>query len=137
MGRLKALPPRVKAIGSRLQPAMTREESEAKRFRDRDAQQPWRQWYYSARWKRLRQEILVRDCYTCQKTGVLLGGKYPAGNSPVVDHVIPHRGDEALFWNPANLMTVSKEYHDRVKQAVERGQLAGLGDLIQEQHNTR
>jgi hypothetical protein len=52
---------------------------------------------------------------------VLLVGKFPAPHSPVVDHVIPHRGDPRLFWDEANLQAVSKVYHDSVKQAQERG----------------
>ncbi len=43
-------------------------------------------------------------------------GKYPADDSPVVDHIKPHRGDETLFWDPSNLQTVSKAYHDSEKQ---------------------
>jgi 5-methylcytosine-specific restriction enzyme A len=120
MGRLKTMPPRIQPLGTRLKPAMTREESEAKRFRDRDAQVGWRKWYYTARWKKLRQSVLIRDNYTCQKTGVVCVGKYPAPNSPVVDHIEQHHGDEVLFWNPKNLQTVSKEYHDKVKQSEER-----------------
>ena len=99
---------------------VTREESEAKRYRDRDAHHAWRKWYYTARWKALRLEVLKRDAYTCQKTGQVCVGRYPSPTSPVVDHIIPHRGDERLFWDPANLQTVSKEYHDKVKQAEER-----------------
>lgn len=127
MGKLKAIQPRLTPIGNRLQPAvtLTREEAEAKRFRDRDAQHVWRRWYYTARWKKLRADILLRDSYTCQKTGVICSGKYPAPNSPVVDHVKQHHGDERLFWDPQNLQTVSKKYHDKVKQAEERASARG------------
>jgi 5-methylcytosine-specific restriction protein A len=130
MGKLKAIQPRLKPIGSRLKPAMTREESEQQRYRERDKVHVWRKWYYTARWKKLRQEILVRDSYTCQQTGVLCIGKYPADNSPVVDHVKQHHGDEQLFWDATNLQTVSKGYHDKVKQSLERGSFGGLGQLI-------
>lgn len=122
MGRLKSLQPRVKALGSRLQPAMTRDESEAKRYRDRDAQQAWRKLYKTERWRKLRLKVLERDGYTCQKTGVICVGRYPAPHSPVVDHIKPHHGDERLFWDESNLHTVTKEYHDKVKQSEERAQ---------------
>lgn len=83
-----------------------------------------RAWYKSKRWQMLRQQVLVRDLYTCQQTGVLLSGKYPAPNSPIVDHKIPHRGDERLFWDVENLQAVSFDYHETVKKKMERS-----GDL--------
>lgn len=79
-----------------------------------------RGWYKSARWQALRQQVLVRDLYTCQRTGVMLVGKAPAPNSPVVHHRIPHRGDEHLFWDINNLQAVSKAWHDSDAQAEER-----------------
>jgi 5-methylcytosine-specific restriction endonuclease McrA len=51
---------------------------------------------------------------------VLLVGRHPAPNSPVIDHIIPHRGDERLFWDESNLHAVSKAYHDSTKQSEER-----------------
>lgn len=80
----------------------------------------WRQWYKSARWQRLRIEVLTRDLYTCRQTGVILAGKANAPDSPVVDHVVPHRGDPALFWDINNLQAVTKAYHDSEKQRQER-----------------
>jgi 5-methylcytosine-specific restriction enzyme A len=91
------------------------------------AQGRWRDWYKTARWQKLRLEILDRDLYTCQRTGVLLIGKYPAPDSPVVDHVKTHRGDERLFWDRDNLMAVSKAYHDSTKQAEEQASLQTRG----------
>lgn len=81
----------------------------------------YRQWYKSARWQRLRAEVLTRDLYTCQHTGILLSGRAPAPNSPVVHHKIPHRGNERLFWDINNLECVSKAWHDSEAQAQERG----------------
>ncbi|MFC6585923.1 HNH endonuclease signature motif containing protein [Sulfitobacter pacificus] len=37
----------------------------------------------------------------------------------VVDHVIPHRGDEALFYDPKNLQTLCPDDHDQNKQRFE------------------
>jgi len=31
----------------------------------------------------------------------------------VVDHIRPHRGDAALFWDPSNWQPLCKEHHDR------------------------
>jgi 5-methylcytosine-specific restriction endonuclease McrA len=88
---------------------------------------PWRRWYKTARWQQLRERILLRDMFICQRTGVMLIGKHPAPNSPVVDHVKPHRGDEALFWDESNLMSVSKAWHDKAKQAEEQASLQQRG----------
>lgn len=79
-----------------------------------------RGWYKSARWQALREQVLVRDLYTCQRTGVMLVGKAPAPNSPVVHHIIPHRGDGHLFWDINNLQAVSKAWHDSDAQRNER-----------------
>ncbi|AZN71997.1 HNH endonuclease [Georhizobium profundi] len=117
MGRLKAVKPRVAALPPRIGHAAGDEQA---RHRERDATIGWRAWYKTARWQKLRLKILQRDLYTCQKTGVLLSGKHPAPNSPVVDHKRAHRGDERLFWDEDNLHAVSKAYHDSEKQAEER-----------------
>jgi 5-methylcytosine-specific restriction endonuclease McrA len=50
----------------------------------------------------------------------LLTGHAPAPTSPIVDHIIPHRGNLALFWDEENLQAVCKEYHDGEKQRLER-----------------
>ena len=81
---------------------------------------PWRAWYKTARWQRLRLEILIRDGYACAKTGVLCVGEYPSPNSAVADHIKPHRGDPNLFWDASNIQTVSKAYHDGQKQRDEQ-----------------
>lgn len=51
---------------------------------------------------------------------VLLTGKAPAGDSPVVHHKVPHKGDEHLFWDIDNLEAVSKKWHDSEAQCEER-----------------
>jgi len=96
------------------------QKPEAVRHRERDKRDKWRAWYKTARWQKLRIKIIRRDKWRCCATGVLVNGKYPAPNSAVVDHRKAHRGDEALFWDEDNLQTVSKEYHDKVKQSRER-----------------
>lgn len=113
MPKLTTLKPRLKAMAPKLKAA--------REIRDRrcspDAKV--RGWYHSTRWQTLRLEVLARDLYTCQQTGVLLIGAHPAPNSPVVDHVVPHRGDERLFWDIGNLQAVSKAYHDSDKRKME------------------
>lgn len=87
--------------------------------RSADAQ-AYRSWYKTSRWQRMAQSCYVRDNYTCQRTGILLSGKYPAPNSPVANHKVPHKGDPALFWDPENIETVAKVVHDSAIQSEER-----------------
>jgi len=116
MPKLKTLRPLVATMPPRVQ--------SQRETRDRAQPQAglnaYRQWYKSVRWQRLRREVLARDLYTCQHTGVILSGRYPAPNSPVVDHKLPHRGDERLFWDIENLQAVSFDYHETVKKRMER-----------------
>lgn len=116
--KLKTLKPIVGTIKSTIQ--TPRIAMERERLQVRETSVEWRKWYKLKRWTDLRQLVLTRDLYRCQRTGVLLSGKHPAPNSPVVDHIKPHRGDPVLFWDMENLQSVSKEYHDSVKQALER-----------------
>jgi 5-methylcytosine-specific restriction protein A len=115
MPKLTTLKPRLKPMGARLHSA--RQVRDTRYSPDATV----RSWYHSARWQALRLEVLARDLYTCQQTGVLLVGKHPEPNSPVVDHVVPHRGDERLFWDTGNLQAVSKKYHDGEKRSQEHG----------------
>ena len=109
MGRLKSLKPRIASLAPRLGHAIGDERG---RDRQRSAEQPWRKWYKTARWRRLAQEVYARDLYTCQRTGQLLTGKAPAPNSPVANHKTPHRGDPTLFWDINNIETVAQSAHD-------------------------
>jgi 5-methylcytosine-specific restriction protein A len=113
VGKLKVLKPRLTKMAPRI--ATPREIRDKPYSPDATV----RGWYHSARWQALRIQVLTRDLYTCQQTGVLLIGKHPAPNSPVVDHVVPHRGDERLFWDETNLQAVSKAYHDSDKRKME------------------
>lgn len=122
MAKLKTMAPRIGSLSPRLGRAPGDEKA---RLKERDQTVAWRSWYGTERWKKLRRQVWERDNYTCQKTGVLCTGKYPADNSPVADHKQPHRGDPALFWDPMNIETVSKAYHDGEKQRQERAKLRG------------
>jgi 5-methylcytosine-specific restriction endonuclease McrA len=46
------------------------------------------------------------------------GGTTPA---TVVDHVVPHRGDQRLFWDERNWQPLCTRHHNRDKQRLERG----------------
>lgn len=84
---------------------------------------PWRAWYKTARWQRLRWSVLVRDLFTCQKCR-----RIGADTSKLVaDHRRPHRGDDRLFWDADNLQCLCADCHDRVKQSEEQASLHTRG----------
>lgn len=91
----------------------------------RNDEKPWRRLYRTKRWADLKARVFARDGLTCTATGAPLGGKHPSPNSPVCDHKIPVEvfwwdGRRHLFWDAANLQTVSKQWHDKQKQRMER-----------------
>ncbi len=83
---------------------------------DRDQSLGWRRWYKTARWQRLRWEVLRDAAFTCARCGVI----ERRTDQLVADHVVRHRGDEALFWDRGNLQCLCKPCHDGAKQAAER-----------------
>lgn len=113
MGRLKAIQPRLSGLKPRLA-KLADPKAEYERTR---AAVPWRKWYKTADWTKLRWATLVRDRFTCG-----MCGKAEADTSRLVaDHRRPHRGDRALFFDPRNLWTLCKSpCHDSVKQRQER-----------------
>lgn len=110
MPRLTTLPPRVAA-----QPPLLKKQTDAEGHST--AVEPGRAWYSTARWKRLRDRVLLRDHYTCQ-----CGCRHIEPNTAmlVADHKKPHRGDPALFWDETNLQTLWKPHHDADKQRADR-----------------
>ena len=120
MAKLQSIRPRIAPVTPRLVSA-----APVSRDARRDAELPWRALYKTARWQKLRLAVLARDGYRCQQTGERLFGRHPAPNAPVVDHKRPAHefwieDGEALFWDPENLQSVSKAWHDREKQRQER-----------------
>jgi len=85
--------------------------------RDRDATKPWRGWYHTARWRSLRREVLARDECTCRMCGRLEHDT----SRLVADHIVPHRGNEALFWDDQNLQCLCQTCHSGAKQREEQG----------------
>ncbi|SRR5579871_802906 len=108
MPKLKALGANVNALAPRL--ANTRDA-----HGHSPSAEPWRGWYSTAAWQRLRVRVFVRDGYQCQLPEC---GKVIA--NPVADHRIPHRGDRVLFFDDDNVQTLCKPCHDSAKQAAER-----------------
>ena len=63
---------------------------------------------YDRRWRKARDVYLADNplCIDCLEQG----RSVPA---TVVDHAIPHRGDDALFWDEGNWAARCKPHHDR------------------------
>ena len=59
-------------------------------------------------WQKASRQFLQAHplCEECKQQG-----KYT--KAAVVDHVIPHRGDEKLFWDRSNWRALCKRCHDR------------------------
>lgn len=74
-----------------------------------------RQRGYSTKWDKASKAYLSRRpiCPACQAADVLTA-------SEVTDHIIPHKGDKALFWSRENWQPCCRWHHDVVKQALER-----------------
>ena len=63
---------------------------------------------YDRAWQKASRLFLQAHplCEECMKHG-----KYT--RATVVDHIIPHRGDEELFWDRSNWRALCKRCHDR------------------------
>ena len=62
---------------------------------------------YNSRWQKARVRYLHSHplCVECKKASKLT-------KATVVDHVIPHRGDQQLFWDESNWQPLCKHHHD-------------------------
>ncbi len=78
---------------------------------------------YGHRWQVSSKGYLRRHplCVCCLANGI-------TASATLVDHVRPHRGDMALFWDATNWQALCKRCHDVVKQAVEHAWDSGLLD---------
>lgn len=70
---------------------------------------------YDSRWKKARDGYLAKHplCVHCEREGRVEAAR-------VVDHIVPHKGDTALFWDSANWQPLCKRHHD-IKTATEDG----------------
>ena len=62
---------------------------------------------YDARWRRYRKAYLAEHplCALCAKKGITRA-------ATTVDHIIPHRGNYELFWDPKNHQPLCEEHHN-------------------------
>jgi len=59
------------------------------------------------RWRRARKRFLAANplCVACLREGWVVAAE-------VVDHIKPHKGDAALFWDESNWQALCKRHHD-------------------------
>lgn len=99
----------------------------SKRERDKEAdlrRGSARQRGYDGRWDKARLVFLAEHplCAMCMREGRITA-------AAVVDHIIPHRGDQALFWDRSNWQPLCKAHHDGAKQREEaRGYVPGCDE---------
>ena len=72
---------------------------------------------YDSRWNKARKVYLNHHplCVKC-----LAEGKYV--KATVVDHVVPHRGNQDLFWDEENWQALCKKHHDHKTMTEDRYQ---------------
>lgn len=80
---------------------------------------------YDGRWKRARDEFLIQkaieqawpyplcECEECREQGRRI-------KADTVDHIVPHKGDQQLFWDRSNWQAMHHDCHSR-KTAREDG----------------
>jgi len=79
--------------------------------------------YDSVAWRKARKAFLQENplCIYCQQQG----RTKPA---VVVDHIVPHQGNEELFWNRENWQALCTQCHSGVKAREENeGVAPGCG----------
>jgi 5-methylcytosine-specific restriction protein A len=62
---------------------------------------------YGRRWRKARAAFLAQHplCAACRVQGRVVA-------ATVVDHIVPHRGDQKLFWDETNWAPACKPCHD-------------------------
>jgi 5-methylcytosine-specific restriction protein A len=93
---------------------MLDKSARAKReYEDARKHTPERMMYSTPAWRKLRAMVL-REESECATPGCI----HPAR---VVDHIRPHRGDPALFFDRANLQALCKRCHDQKTAKLDGG----------------
>jgi 5-methylcytosine-specific restriction enzyme A len=69
---------------------------------------------YGAAWQQARLRFLRSHpwCVMCVDQGRRVTASH-------VDHIKPHRGDQAIFWDESNWQGLCQGHHNRSKQQVE------------------
>lgn len=72
---------------------------------------------YNSRWRKASKAFLQAHplCEICRKKSPPQFTK-----ATVVDHIVPHRGDQQLFWDRSNWQSLCKPCHDRKSMTEDR-----------------
>ncbi|MGU3495920.1 HNH endonuclease [Xanthobacteraceae bacterium A53D] len=97
---------------------------------------------YDSRWDKARATFLAEPenclCVRCKANGILNPGTLRMDGAPepnprrrhlVVDHIVPHKGDQKLFWDRSNWQALCPDHHDIAKQQEEGRGFASGSDL--------
>ena len=109
MSRLKTLPSR---LGKAPQRSIPQVDANSWRSGKTTAERG-----YGGKWQRERLRYLTTNplCRYCEAEGRVV-------EATVVDHIIPHRGDQKLFWDRSNWAPLCAHCHSSTKQREEAGQ---------------
>ena len=79
---------------------------------------------YDARWERESKAFLRAHplCAYCELDGIVTA-------AALVDHLYPHRGDKAMFWEKRWWVPACKRCHDGFKKQIEMAGRAALNAL--------
>jgi len=71
---------------------------------------------YNWRWRNYRVKFLREHplCIDHQARGMVVA-------ATVVDHIVPHRGNDELFWDASNHQALCAQCHSSAKQREEKG----------------
>lgn len=109
MPRLKTIPPRLKQAPTRVT-SLPRTEAWSSGLTTTERGYGWR-------WQQARNRFLGRAenalCRMCAAEGRTVA-------ATVVDHIVPHKGDQRLMWDEANWQPLCKLHHDSDKQKQEK-----------------
>lgn len=78
---------------------------------------------YGHKWRKARNLFLMEHplCCFCDKKGEVV-------EASVVDHIVPHKGNDKLFWDVNNWQALCKTCHQSTKQFIEnRGYSKDIG----------
>jgi 5-methylcytosine-specific restriction endonuclease McrA len=101
------LNPHANAEAVRVRPCLSSLRIDQLRLSARDRGYTWR-------WQKERALFLRAHplCVMCSRA-------LRVTPATVVDHIVPHKGDQALFWSHANWQSLCKLHHDSTKHRLE------------------
>lgn len=107
MPKLQTLKPKLQVLDTRRVPTM-----QAGSWRTEGMTSTQRGYGY--KWQKAREQFLRENplCVVCQAEGLVVV-------ATVVDHIVPHRGDQSLFWRRTNWQSLCSTHHSRDKQREE------------------